>query len=184
MRAILILVAFSGFLILSGMTGPASSVEGCATFFDPEPPPYYQIDLVTTRRVPGSGQARGTVDVTYSPSPFGVSITEDGSYQYNLDIRIDRLQPAKKGAYIAWITTPQIDQIIRLGPLEDASHALRGTVSWNKFLVVISLEESKETESEKWKGPIVLRGLSRSGMMHTQAGHGPFESEPCALYGY
>ena len=35
-----------------------------------------------------------------------------------------------------------------------------------------------------WTGPIVIRGMSRSGMMHTMAGHGPFEEENCAAYGY
>jgi hypothetical protein len=29
-----------------------------------------------------------------------------------------------------------------------------------------------------------MRGMSRSGRMHTLAGHGPFEAEPCAKYGF
>jgi hypothetical protein len=29
-----------------------------------------------------------------------------------------------------------------------------------------------------------MRGMSRSGMMHTMAGHGPFQQENCARYGY
>lgn len=37
---------------------------------------------------------------------------------------------------------------------------------------------------DMWSGPVVLRGMSRSGMMHTMAGHGPFEQENCAAYGY
>ncbi|MDE2875730.1 MAG: hypothetical protein OXU69_07275 [Gemmatimonadota bacterium] len=31
---------------------------------------------------------------------------------------------------------------------------------------------------------VVIRGMSRSGMTHTMAGHGPFEEENCAAYGY
>ena len=30
-----------------------------------------------------------------------------------------------------------------------------------------------------WKGPILMQGISRSGMMHSAAGHGPFEVENC-----
>jgi len=35
-----------------------------------------------------------------------------------------------------------------------------------------------------WTGPVVMRGMSRSGLMHTMAGHGAFEQENCAAYGY
>ena len=65
----------------------------------------------------------------------------------------------------------------------DDTHRIQGEAGWNKFLVVVSLEEEPEAV-ERWSGPIVLRGMSRSGMMHTMAGHGPFASEPCATYGY
>ena len=57
-------------------------------------------------------------------------------------------------------------------------------VDWNQFLVVVSLEPSADQIGARWSGPIVMRGLSRSGFMHTMAGHGPFEEENCAAYGY
>jgi hypothetical protein len=50
--------------------------------------------------------------------------------------------------------------------------------------VIITLEPSADDLGERWQGPVVLRGMSRSGMMHTMAGHGPFETEPCAVYGF
>ncbi|MEM8488760.1 MAG: hypothetical protein AAF564_24650 [Bacteroidota bacterium] len=150
---------------------------------DPDPPPYYQIDLVTTRKVPGAGVATGVGTVVYKSTPFGIAVGADGSYIYNLDIKVDRMAPARKGTYVAWVSTPQLDNIKQLGPLE-AGHQISGEVDWNKFLVIITLEETVDPDQPRWKGPVVLRGLSRSGYMHTMAGHGPYESEPCAVYGY
>lgn len=147
-----------------------------------DPPPYYAIDLVTTKRVPGSRMAAGKADVVFARSPFGVALNADGSYQYDLQIAVENLAPAPTGAYVVWVTTPNLDQRVRLGILE-GDNRLTGRVGWNKFLVVISLEENPD-EADTWTGPIVLRGMSRSGKMHTQAGHGPFETEPCAVYGY
>ena len=144
-------------------------------------PTYYSIDLVTTKRVPGSRSASGTVNVLFASSPFGVSVTGDGSYAYDLVGRIDGLGPARSGRYVAWVTTPDLSEVRRLGELDD-SHRIEGRVSWNKFLVVVSLEAGPP--GERWSGPIVLRGMSRSGRMHTMAGHGPFQAEPCASFGY
>ena len=156
--------------------------EGC--FVSVAPPEYYTIDLVSTKRVPGSARAKGTGEVYYASTPFGISLSENGSYLYNLDISInDLLQPRNGGHYVAWVTTPQIDQVVRIGTLDGAFKA-SGVVAWNKFLVVITLEEEDDVDAASWSGPVVLRGISRSGLMHTMAGHGPFEDEPCAIYGY
>ncbi|MGD2070011.1 MAG: hypothetical protein PVI57_15165, partial [Gemmatimonadota bacterium] len=59
-----------------------------------------------------------------------------------------------------------------------------GRVEWNKFLVVITLETVDDPSADAWSGPIALRGMSRSGKMHTMAGHGPFQQENCAAFGY
>ncbi len=144
---------------------------------------YYTIDLVSTKRVTGSRLARGAAEVRFSRSPFGVALTPDGSYTYDLSIRIDRLRPARSGVYAVWVTTPDLQETKLLGVLDEDFKA-SGQVSWNKYLVVITLEESADTIGTLWQGPIVLRGISRSGLMHTMAGHGPFEEEPCAVYGY
>jgi hypothetical protein len=150
---------------------------------DPDPPPYYAIDLISTKKVPGSRQAAGIGAVTFAASPFGVSIASNGSYVYELAVGVDRLTLVRKGAYVAWVSTPSLDQVQRLGVL-DENMQVKGTVTWNKFLVIITLEPSADDLGERWQGPVVLRGMSRSGMMHTMAGHGPFETEPCAVYGF
>lgn len=178
---------FAGLFASSDMS-PADDLEVQdalleACFVDPEPPPYYKIDLVTTRRVSGAGEAHGVGEMSYKTTPFGIAIGPDGSYVYDLNLKIQRLKPARSGHYVAWVSTPDLSKIKRLGPLDELNR-IQGQVDWNKFLVVISLEKELQDEQSKWKGPIVLRGLSRSGLMHTMAGHGPYQNEPCAIYGY
>ena len=145
-------------------------------------PEFYVIELVSTRRIPGSGAATGNVDVTFAPSPFGVSLTENGDYLRDIQINMSNLRPPDQGDFVVWVTTPQLDHIERVGVLSDG--VLRGQVRWNKFLVVVSLEQDDASTALRWAGPIVLRGMSRSGAMHTSAGHGPFETENCAAYGF
>ena len=145
-------------------------------------PEFYVIELVSTRRIPGSGAATGRVDVTFTPSPFGISLTENGDYLRDVEINVSNLRPSDQGVFVVWLTTPQLDRIERVGVLGDGP--LRGQVRWNKFLVVISLEQDDASSAPRWAGPIVLRGMSRSGLMHTSAGHGPFETENCASYGF
>lgn len=163
--------------------GPEASRASSFCLAEPEPPTYYAVELVTTKRVPGTGLASGTGHVTFAASPFGVSLAPDGSYLYDVEIELTDLKRPRSGTLVAWATTTQLDQIKRLGALDDGFRT-RGQVSWNKFLLVVTLEESDDPEAAAWSGPIVMRGMSRSGMMHTMAGHGPFQQENCARYGY
>ncbi len=137
---------------------------------------------MTTKRIAGTGLAKGTAQVNFAASPFGVSVSSEGSYIYNLKLQVERLKPSKKGVYTAWVSTPNLDEIKRVGVFDD-SFALSARVEWNKFLIIITLEPSAKA-TDTWQGPIILRGISRSGLMHTLAGHGPFELEPCATYGF
>ncbi len=179
----------------------AGFVGGCATGPGPVPgptgsvsaprslvpgdrgPEYYRFPMVSTRRVPGTGNATGVGEVAFARSPFGVALAEDGSYHYDFTVRFERLKPARSGAYVVWTTTPELDQVVLAGELADPA-AFSGKVAWNKFLVVVTLEPAFDPDATIWTGPIVIRGMSRSGMMHTMAGHGPFEEENCAAYGY
>ncbi len=164
----------------AGLTGPESPTE--CRLAAPLAPEFYVIELVSTRRIPGSGASTGTVDVTFAPSPFGVSLTENGDYLRDLEINVSNLRAPDQGSFVVWVTTPQLDSIERVGVLGDGT--LRGQVRWNKFLVVVSLEQDDASTAPRWAGPIILRGMSKSGAMHTSAGHGPFETENCASYGF
>ncbi|HET8865226.1 MAG TPA: hypothetical protein VFM80_05970 [Gracilimonas sp.] len=145
---------------------------------------YYTIDLVTTKNIPGTGQATGKAVMKFTPNPFGISIAKDGSFRHQLDIQINRANKPKDGTFVAWVTTPSLDKVKLIGAL-DKDLKVSGTVDWNKYIVVITLEEEvPDKNAHMWSGPIAFRGLSRSGLMHTMAGHGPFTQEPCAKYGY
>jgi hypothetical protein len=199
--------------------GFSGSCSAASTVALPDlPSAYYGIDLVPTKRVPGTGAGVGIGVVTFARSPYGVSVTPDGTYVVDVDIALDRIKKPKRGVLTAWATKDDLTEVKRLGALDDAFRA-SGRVGWNKFLLVVTLEppepsaraqgERSESRSEKprdarfrpseetgtgsgtdksatdiWKGPVVMRGMSRSGLMHTLAGHGPYEKEPCAKYGF
>ena len=169
--------------LMTAVPAPALGSVDLVCTADPDPPVYYAIELVTTKNIPGTGYARGTADVTFRPAPFGISVASDGSYAYDLHVRFERLKAPARGRYVAWATTTEIDEIVRLGALDDTG-ATSGSVSWNKFLVVVTLEDADEPDATTWSGPVAFRGMSRSGRMHTMIGHGPLQEEKCAAYGY
>ena len=149
-----------------------------------EGPAYYAIELVTTRNIPGTGLATATAEVSLPiASPFSVAVAADGSYEYDLRVTLARMNVPRQGHLVAWVTTREIDRVERMGALDDDLRA-SGSVSWNKFLVVVTLESEDDPSRTMWTGPIVFRGVSRSGMMHTMVGHGPLQQENCAAYGY
>ena len=165
-----------------GFSGLVKSGTCSAATYANIPSPYYGIELISTRRVPGTDRSKGVGKIQYRPSPFGISIDPKGKYVYEIAVSAENLKPPRKGAYVAWLTSSDLSEIRSLGVLKDSP--VKGAVSWNKFLVVVTLEPDPDAIGDTWSGPIVLRGMSRSGLMHTLAGHGPFESEPCSKYGY
>lgn len=168
-------------LLLTTMGSPIFPAQPVCT---PAGPAYYAFELFTTKNIPGTGLARGRVDVEASASsPFAVSLGPDGSYVNDLIISIDRMKAPRTGRLVAWVTTPEIDQVRRLGALDENLRG-SGTVGWNKFIVVVTLEADDDPAQQAWRGPIVFRGMSRSGMMHTMVGHGALQQENCAAYGY
>ena len=147
-------------------------------------PQYYAFELVTTKNIPGTGLATGQVQASVSGnSPFSVQLAPDGSYAYDLHVSLQRMRAPLQGNLVAWVTTTEIDRVERMGTL-DANLQTSGRVSWNKYIVVVTLESSDDPHQEQWAGPIVMRGMSRSGMMHTMVGHGALQEENCAAYGY
>lgn len=175
------IVTFAAVLGLSSAVTAPSATAVCAPSPGPE---YYAFELFTTRNIPGTGLARGRAEVAVSgSSPFSVSLGPDGSYVYDVDVTLERMKAPGQGRLVAWVTTPEIDEVERLGALDDNLQA-SGSVRWNKFLVVITLEPDDDGEPGMWTGPVVFRGMSRSGMMHTMVGHGALQQENCAAYGY
>lgn len=131
------------------------------------------VPLRPTQNAPGG---RGAMTLVMPESPFGVTVEADGRYVFDVTVEVSSLRRRDGLSYVVWAATPELDQVVRLGLLDDALR-VTGRVSWNKFLVFVSEEASPEPE--RWSGPILLTGLSPSGRMHTMAGHGPFEGVEC-----
>ena len=182
LRSIRIAVALTGVAMLLGAWA-APAIRACRVSFG-EGPEYYALNLVGTKNIPGMGLAAGRAEVSLAPSsPFSVSLALDGSYQYDVRVTLERMRRPRSGVLVGWVTTTDLVHVQRLGVL-DENLQVGGTTSWNRFLVVISLEADDDHLAERWTGPIAFRGMSRSGMMHTMAGHGAFQQENCAAYGY
>lgn len=126
--------------------------------------------------------ARATARLRFAPSPFGVAVTRDGRHAYALELETRGLRQGAGTVAVVWAATPELDRVEKLGTL-DGSGALGARVAMNKFLLFVTAEASADVE--RWSGPILLRGIAPSGRMHSMAGHGPFEGEPCgALPGF
>jgi hypothetical protein len=158
-----------------------SAMAACVA--DPEPPEYYEFRLVRTTRVPGTGLAKGTGATTFARSPFGVAIAPNGDYVLDVAVTVTGLKPPRQGDYVVWITDQTLEKVVRVGAL-DESFRIHGRSIWNKFLVVVTLEAEDDPDAQLWSGPVVLRGMSRSGLMHTMLGHGPFQEENCPASGF
>lgn len=196
---------------LARLGGESPGIGVCRPHPVADPDPYYRIEMVPTRNVTGTAFVRGHADVTFLRSPYGISLAADGSYRQNVHLQFEGLRPAPHGSeWVAWVTTTQIDHVERIGTLDEAGRVM-GPVSWNKFLVVVTLEaqglegasaasgSASRSDSQtdlaagagaglssglSWSGPVAFRGMSRSGMMHTMVGHGPLQDENCAAYGF
>ncbi len=167
----------------------ASVADGAPGFCaNPGPPEYYAFEMVTTRNVPGTARLTGDAQVSFVHSPFGVSVSADGSYTYDVHLALENLPVAPRGgAWAVWFTTAALDEVIYAGILEPGT-PFTGRVGWNKFLTIVTLEDPNDLAvaggPTRWAGPVVTRGMSRSGRMHTMAGHGPLQQENCAAWGY
>jgi len=161
---------------------PASGVA-TAAFAAVEEDGYYAFQLVPTDQMRALRLRGGTASVSFQESPFGIAVAEDGAYALDVTLQFPTIRIPSEGFLTVWLTTPSLDQVERVGTVL-SSEPFSAPVVWNKFLVVITLESTDDPDATSWTGPLVSRGMSRSGLMHTMAGHGPFEVENCAAFGY
>ena len=142
---------------------------------------YYGIRMAPTRTAPG---AVGKVETTFAQSPFGVAVSVAGSYLYDVSISVEGLRGPRNVDYTVWASPPDLVPMRRLGVLSE-NHELSAQVGFNKFIIFLTAERpgswdpDRAKDGNAWEGPILLQGISRSGMMHSTAGHGPFERENC-----
>lgn len=180
--AIAPLLAFHALPAVAGGSPALARANACAGWAAAASD-YYALELVNTGRVAGARQASGEATVTFARSPFGLALGADGLYVHALTVQLRDLRAPRSGFYAVWVTTPELDRVELLGRVGEDLR-VQGDVAWNKYLVVVSHEPDGGETGARWAGPVVLRGMSRSGRMHTMAGHGPFQAEPCAKYGF
>ena len=123
----------------------------------------YCIDLLSTAR---GGDATGVVQLSRPWSPFGVTVTAEGHHRHELTAWIAGLpDPSTLGpyaTYVAWATPVVLDPVVKLGEVGNGRNDL-GEVAFNKYLVLVTAEESAEVSERT--GPLVIRGRSPSSRM-------------------
>jgi len=124
-------------------------------------PDIYSIELAPT---PDLRDARGTVRLRWAPSPFGISVSPAGHLRFELDFHLERLpDPRTLGdysTYVAWVTTPVLSPMVKLGEVGNGDNGPLGPVELNQFLVLVSAEPNAGVATRE--GRLVLRGLSPS----------------------
>jgi len=111
----------------------------------------------------------GRVSLRQPWSPFGVSVSEAGEVLHELSIEIDSLPPASPGErYVVWLATPALDSVARLGEIV-VGRPVQALSGLAQMLVVVTRE--KPPTGDRWRGPIILRGRSRSSLIQSLLNH-------------
>lgn len=119
----------------------------------------------------------GVATLGRAPSPFGIAVTPDGVQRFQLSLSITGL-PETHPTYLAWVTTPTFDTVIRLGPVKNGENRL-AELAFNKFLVLVSAESADTVTTRR--GPLILRGGSPGTIMSP---HGVNRLPPRATAGH
>ncbi len=120
----------------------------------------YCAELIPTPAYP---RARAVMELMPVPSPFDVAVTRDGSARYRIVISIAGMprQVAHDNAappvYVAWMTTMDLDSVVKLGPVMGGRTVL-GETTRDQFRILISAERSAASRTRT--GPLVFRGTS------------------------
>jgi FtsP/CotA-like multicopper oxidase with cupredoxin domain len=124
-------------------------------------PDIYSIELAPTPDLRG---ARGTVRLRWAPSPFGISVSPEGHHRFDLDFHLEGLpDPRTLGdysTYVAWVTTPVLSPMTKLGEVGNGDSGPLGPVELNQFFVLVSAERDAGVATRE--GRLVLRGVSPS----------------------
>ena len=129
------------------------------------PRPARDLYCITLEPTPDLLEASGEVTLGRAASPFGIAVTPAGVQRFELSLEARNLPPPNSlhaTVYIAWVTTPTFDSVIKLGPIQNGTTRL-GEVAFNKFLILVSAEVS-DTVSQR-EGRLVLRGGSPGTIM-------------------
>jgi len=119
----------------------------------------YCIELIPVPDV----AAAGRIELAYLPNPFTIAALPDGRLQYRPVVHLTRLPPPGSlgpfTRYVAWLSPPTMDSVVRLGTVTEGSTRLP-PIDLEKFVVLITAEPSSNATEPT--GRIVLRGQSPS----------------------
>jgi len=154
-------LSLAGALFLTGATLPAQ--RPCES--PPEASP--SRDLYCIELLPGAsgGNAHGTVQLDWIPSPFTVAVAADGTHRWQLTFALaslPALPPGPAPGFVAWAAEPSFSHITRMGVVRDGHTAL-GAVAYDRFLVLVSAEP--DTTATERRGRLVLRGESAANRL-------------------
>jgi FtsP/CotA-like multicopper oxidase with cupredoxin domain len=130
---------------------------------DPQQPfgPSRDLYCMELLPVPGLHGVVGRVELSRRPGPFTVDVGADGRPRVRLVLWAEGLPaPGSLGRYrtfVAWLTPPTMDSMVRLGPVGNGQTAL-GTADLEKFTILVSAE--RDARGREPAGRIVLRGQS------------------------
>lgn len=147
------------------MTARLPAQRACGPADSARPGPsrdLYCIELFPTEQALG---AVGTAQLDWVPGPFTVSVTRDGTQQFNVRFSLRGLPPLPRGGaagYVAWVATPTMSHIDRLGTVGPGETAL-GPVAMDRFVLLVSAEP--DTAARLRRGPLLLRGESASNRL-------------------
>ena len=120
----------------------------------------YCIELIP---VPGVPTASGRVELAYLPNPFTVAVLPDGRLRYQPVAYLSHLPPPRSlgsfTQYVAWISSPTMDSVMRLGTVADGTTELP-PIDLEKFVILVTAEASGDGAEPR--GRVVLRGQSPS----------------------
>jgi FtsP/CotA-like multicopper oxidase with cupredoxin domain len=110
---------------------------------------------------PGMSGVSGRVELGYVPGRFTLAVAPDGRSRFRLTLAAEGLPPpaslGRAGAYVAWLATPTMDSVVRLGAVGNGRTVL-GDVDLEKFTVLVTGERSPR--AARPEGRMVLRGQS------------------------
>lgn len=120
---------------------------------DPQAPlgPSHDLYCIELVSAPGVTGVSGRVELSKPSGPFTVAVTADGRSRYLPVVSLSGLPTGRR--YTAWVARPQMDSVIKLGPVKNGTVTLRREIDFDKFTVLISEDPS---------GRYILRGQSPS----------------------
>jgi hypothetical protein len=142
--------------------------------------PFAEIYTFTLRATGLALGAAAAAELKPSHSPFGIAVDREGFLIQELQIKTRGLRsPATLGpytTYVVWMTTPELDRTEKLGALDEEGRLGAQVSGMNKFMLMVTAEPGEE--GEKRSGPIVLRGVSPSGLLTALGTHELFSNMP------